>query len=69
MQISLGDLVEVIPSKLDPGEPNCLAIAVGNDKRGWVTVKFVTPPSEHYEGYEYHYPYHKLRLVSRGYHV
>jgi len=66
MQISLGDLVEVIPSKIDPGEPNCLAIAVGHDKRGWVTVKFVTPPSVHYEGYEYHYPYGKLRLISRG---
>jgi hypothetical protein len=66
VQINPGDLVEVIPSKKFDDDPNMLALAVGYDKRGWVTVTFVTLPSEHYEGNEYHYPYHKLRLVSRG---
>ena len=65
VQISVGDLVKVVPTHLDPGDPNMLAIAVGHDKRGWVTVEFISEELANDE-YEYHYPYHKLRLISKG---
>ena len=65
MQISVGDLVQVMPSFDVPGDPNMLAIAVGHDKRGWVTVEFVSEELANDE-YEYHYPYNKLRLISKG---
>jgi len=65
VQISVGDLVEVVPTYLDPGDPNMLAVVVGYDKRGWVTVKYVSEDLANDE-YEYHYPYGKLRLMSKG---
>ena len=65
MQISVGDLVQIIPSFDVAGDPSMLAIAVGFDKRGWVTVKYVSEDLANDE-YEYHYPYGKLRLISKG---
>jgi hypothetical protein len=63
--IEVGDLVRMVPTHLDPGEPNMLAIVVGHDRRGWVTVEFVSEELANDE-YEYHYPYHRLRLISKG---
>ncbi len=63
--IEVGDLVRMVPTYLDPGDPNMLAIVVGHDRRGWVTVEFVSEELANDE-YEYHYPYHKLRLISKG---
>jgi len=63
--IEKGDLVEVVPSYAAPNDPNMLAIAVGHDKRGWITVEFISKELANDE-YEYHYPYNKIRLISKG---